>query len=233
MHRRRRPTVHVRPGLAQGSRRRERRSPRRAPEGSGCHHRWQTNVAQLLAYIESDNPVYGRTSNPWNPERACGGSSGGEGSIIAAGGSPLGLGTDIAAAPLSGRVLRHREHETDRGRCRRSGRIQLPRRAARDRQPGRRSRAPRRRRRAGPRRHQWRPRTRRLARVDVASLRIGYYVEDGIFRSSPAIRRSVREAAQALKSAGAQVVEWQPHDTARALRLFYGLLAVTDCAACA
>ena len=58
----------------------------------------KTNVAQLLIYAESDNPLYGRTVNPWNPERTCGGSSGGEGAIIAAGGAPMGLGTDIGGS---------------------------------------------------------------------------------------------------------------------------------------
>jgi fatty acid amide hydrolase len=58
----------------------------------------KTNVAQCLIYTEADNPVYGRTSNPWNSERTCGGSSGGEGAIIAAGGSPLGVGTDIGGS---------------------------------------------------------------------------------------------------------------------------------------
>ena len=52
----------------------------------------KTNISQLLVYIESDDPVYGRANNPWNLERTCGGSSGGEAAIIAAGGSPLGLG---------------------------------------------------------------------------------------------------------------------------------------------
>mgnify|MGYP001611207383 CR=1 FL=1 len=37
----------------------------------------KTNVSQMLLYIESDNPVYGRTNNPWNLDRSCGGSSGG------------------------------------------------------------------------------------------------------------------------------------------------------------
>lgn len=58
----------------------------------------KTNVAQQLLYAESDNPLYGRTNNPWNPERTAGGSSGGEGAIIAAGGSLLGLGTDIGGS---------------------------------------------------------------------------------------------------------------------------------------
>jgi fatty acid amide hydrolase len=58
----------------------------------------KTNVAQLLLYYESDNPVYGRTNNPWNLERTPGGSSGGEAAIIAARGSPMGLGTDIGGS---------------------------------------------------------------------------------------------------------------------------------------
>src|SRR5579872_7192317 len=58
----------------------------------------KTNVAQLLYYIESDNPVYGRTNNPWNLDRTPGGSSGGQAAIIAAGGSPMGLGTDLGGS---------------------------------------------------------------------------------------------------------------------------------------
>jgi fatty acid amide hydrolase len=54
----------------------------------------KTNVPQLGMMAESDNPVYGRTNNPWNLERGPGGSSGGEAALIAAGASPLGLGSD-------------------------------------------------------------------------------------------------------------------------------------------
>jgi amidase len=50
-----------------------------------------------LAY-ESDNLSYGRTNNPYDMARTPGGSSGGEAAIIAAGGSPLGLGTDAAGS---------------------------------------------------------------------------------------------------------------------------------------
>lgn len=39
--------------------------------------------------------VFGRTSNPYNRKLTAGGSSGGEGSLIALHGSPLGIGTDI------------------------------------------------------------------------------------------------------------------------------------------
>lgn len=46
----------------------------------------KSNVPQLMLIHETENPVYGRTNNPWNPERSPGGSSGGEAAIIAAGG---------------------------------------------------------------------------------------------------------------------------------------------------
>ena len=42
----------------------------------------------------TDNPVYGRTNNPYDVSRSPGGSSGGEAAAIAAGASPLGIGSD-------------------------------------------------------------------------------------------------------------------------------------------
>src|SRR5437773_7523723 len=58
----------------------------------------KTNAGQLLLMLETSNPVYGRTNNPWNPQRSSGGSSGGESAIIACGGSPLGVGTDLGGS---------------------------------------------------------------------------------------------------------------------------------------
>ncbi|UGV41370.1 amidase [Methanococcoides orientis] len=58
----------------------------------------KTNLPELALALESDNLVYGRTSNPYDLSRTSGGSSGGEASIIAAGGSPLGLGNDAGGS---------------------------------------------------------------------------------------------------------------------------------------
>ncbi len=58
----------------------------------------KTNISQLLAALESSNPVYGTTNNTFSAKHSSGGSSGGEGAIIGAGGSPVGVGTDIGAA---------------------------------------------------------------------------------------------------------------------------------------
>jgi fatty acid amide hydrolase 2 len=57
-----------------------------------------TNVSELCMWMESDNRVYGRTNNPYDPRRTVGGSSGGEGAIIGAGGAPFGLGADIGGS---------------------------------------------------------------------------------------------------------------------------------------
>ena len=42
--------------------------------------------------------VYGRTSNPFNRRLTCGGSSGGEGALVAFRGSPIGLAADIGGS---------------------------------------------------------------------------------------------------------------------------------------
>lgn len=57
-----------------------------------------TNISELTLWVESDNRVYGRTGNPYDPARAAGGSSGGEGAAIGSGGSPFGLGSDIGGS---------------------------------------------------------------------------------------------------------------------------------------
>lgn len=57
-----------------------------------------TNTPELCMWMETDNRVYGRTNNPYRPDRIAGGSSGGEGAIIGAGGSPFGLGADVGGS---------------------------------------------------------------------------------------------------------------------------------------
>ena len=57
-----------------------------------------TNVSELCMWMETSNNVYGRTNNPYDPGRIVGGSSGGEGAIVGAGGSPFGLGSDVGGS---------------------------------------------------------------------------------------------------------------------------------------
>ncbi len=168
----------------------------------------KTNLPQLMLLHETDNPVYGRTNNPWNPKRGPGGSSGGEAAIIAAGGSPLGLGNDIGGS------IRQPAHS-----CGITGikptTLRLTNAGVRDNLRGMEA---------------IRPQAAALARsvedlavalgvlttldeneidpqiapvplgdsaqVRVAGLRIGMWRDDGYFPASPAVRRAVDEAAE-------------------------------------
>ncbi|KAK3057314.1 hypothetical protein LTR09_001496 [Extremus antarcticus] len=58
----------------------------------------KTNVPQTMAALDSHNNVFGRTFNPANRLLTAGGSSGGEGALIAMRGSVLGIGTDIGGS---------------------------------------------------------------------------------------------------------------------------------------
>jgi aspartyl-tRNA(Asn)/glutamyl-tRNA(Gln) amidotransferase subunit A len=55
----------------------------------------KSNLPEFSAWTESDNLVTGRTNNPWNLARTPGGSSGGESAALAAGMSPIGIGSDV------------------------------------------------------------------------------------------------------------------------------------------
>lgn len=57
-----------------------------------------SNVSELCMWMESSNKVWGRTNNPYDAERTAGGSSGGEGALVGAGASPLGLGSDVGGS---------------------------------------------------------------------------------------------------------------------------------------
>lgn len=193
----------------------------------------KTNVAQCLIYTEADNPVYGRTSNPWNTERTCGGSSGGEGAIIAAGGSPLGVGTDIGGSvrlpahfcglvglkPTSGRMDDPGRYSVPLGQRAIPSQVGMLARHVADvalaieianggRQPAELQQ---------PRLGDW-------TAVDVSRLRVAYYSDDGTFAPAPALRRAVEQAADMLRQAGAQVSAWTPPEVPDALILFGRIL---------
>ncbi len=188
----------------------------------------KTNVAQGLAYFESDNPLYGRTGNPWNLARSCGGSSGGEAAVIASGGSPLGMGTDIAGSlrvpaafcgiaalmptagrlPDCGRLSFHPGQQTVQSQAgvlaRDVGDVALGVAVAEDPCSAR-------------------PLEDWLA-VDPGELRVAVYESDGTFPVFPAVRRAVAEAAAALLAAGAKVEAWTPPDPRLAEELAFAVI---------
>ncbi|TGU17608.1 amidase family protein, partial [Mesorhizobium sp. M4B.F.Ca.ET.150.01.1.1] len=55
----------------------------------------KTNVATMLGDWQSDNPLFGRTGNPWDLLRTAGGSSGGAAAAVASGMTPFEVGTDM------------------------------------------------------------------------------------------------------------------------------------------
>jgi fatty acid amide hydrolase len=197
----------------------------------------KTNVPQLMAYHESDNPVYGRTNNPWNLNRGPGGSSGGEAAIIAACGSPLGLGNDLGGSlrhpahvcgiagfkptsgwpPLSGceenfpGLLGLVVQPGPMARCVED--LTLAMRVLTVPEPPAASESD-----APPR--PWRE----PAEVRLEGLRVATWEDDGVFRPSPAIRRAVREAAEALRGRGVEVEPFTPPDMRRMMRCYLGVL---------
>jgi fatty acid amide hydrolase len=184
----------------------------------------KTNVAQMLMYVESDNPLYGRADNPWDLARSPGGSSGGEAAIVAACGSALGLGTDIGG---SVRVPAHccgvQSLKPTPGllsvegtpRCVAASVIEavpdsgglIARRVA-DLQLALSSLTAR----AG-------------TGPDVGALKVAFYDDDGYFPASPALQRAVREAAAILGARGCEVVEFKPDGVPEALDVFYGIFS--------
>jgi len=180
----------------------------------------KTNVPPLLLSTETDNPLYGRTNNPWDLERSPGGSSGGEAAIIAARASALGLGSDLAGSvrvpahacgihalrPTAGRLsmLEHFDclagNEailTQPGPMARSvADLSLAMSVL-----------------AGPDQSLDHPSVPPVSwshppNAELSKLRIAYYTDSGIFGPSPAIRRAVQQAADALAAMGIQVEEW-------------------------
>ncbi|KAI5460719.1 putative fatty-acid amide hydrolase [Mariannaea sp. PMI_226] len=58
----------------------------------------KTNLPQSIMTGDSDNNIFGRTLNPRNKLLTAGGSTGGEGALLALRGSILGVGTDIGGS---------------------------------------------------------------------------------------------------------------------------------------
>ena len=182
----------------------------------------RTNVSQLLLFHESRNPVFGQTANPWSLAHAPGGSSGGEAAAIAAGMSPLGVGTDIGGSirvPAHFAGIAGFKPTLDRWTNKGSNSALLGQEAIRSQ--------------LGPLARTARdvalvmsaldpvamsamdPRVPPLpapdaSKVDVSRLRVGVLADDGVVPPSAAVARGVREAAEALRSRGAAVADFTP-----------------------
>ncbi len=199
----------------------------------------KTNIIQTLSGFESDNRVYGRSNNPWNLERTPGGSSGGEGAMVAVGGSALGMAGDFAGStripahfcgvhglkPTTGRLTNDDFPADLLGYGQEAV---IP-------QPGPIARSVRDLSLAMEVMTQtsmsytidlvppvpWRD----PENVNVDELNIGFYDDNGFFPASPALRRAVRESVKAVESMGANVLPITPPDPKEAIRIFMGAVS--------
>jgi fatty acid amide hydrolase len=184
----------------------------------------RTNLSQTMLFAESRNPIYGQTANPFSLDHTPGGSSGGEAAAIAAGLSPLGLGTDIGGSirsPCTFTGITGFKPSLDR----------LPSRGQRGLLKGQEAV-----------RSQCGPMARTVADLDLfframdparmsaldpkvppvpwralgsmpeRRLRVGYYANDGVLPVSTAVARAVEVARAALAAAGCDTVPFTPPD---------------------
>lgn len=194
----------------------------------------KTNLPEFCQAYESDNVLYGRTNNPYNLAHTSGGSSGGEAAIIAAGGSPLGLGTD------GGGSLRWPAHccgiasiKPTTGRMARTGHVPSP---------------------GGLLDSFWQggPLSRYVEdlylglkiisgvdwhdpavvpmpllnpdEVNLKALRLAVHTDNGIVSPTPETEAAVKAAASALAETGLAVVEERPPVIDQTHEIYYGLL---------
>ena len=196
----------------------------------------KTNVPQTLISFDCSNPIYKATRNPHDLTRTPGGSSGGESALIAAGGSILGIGTDIggsvripaafcgicALKPTAGRLSGVGITGLFTGQ---TGVAYSPGVMARDV--------------SGCQLLMKALCTQEMYNLDASlvpikwnedrcqakrRLRIGYFLTTPYFEATPAVQRAVREARDALESAGHELVEFEAPDFYELMSLYYSLI---------
>ena len=194
----------------------------------------KTNTPEFTMAGETDNLIYGRTNNPYDPARSTGGSSGGAGAIVASGGSALDLGSDTAGSiRLPAHFCGITGLKPTFGRVPRTGHIPpfglgaldsltqvgpmarfvedlwliLPIIAGEDRTDPSVVPMP----------------LRDPNKVDVRRLRVAVYTDNGVLPSTKETVRAVQAAASALGEAGATVHENRPDAVPKAPELFHRL----------
>ncbi|EER37032.1 acetamidase [Histoplasma capsulatum H143] len=187
---------------------------------AGCVFYVRTTGPQLLMHLECTSNIYGRTVNPHNRNLTSGGSSGGEGALVAMRGSVLGVGGDIGGSircPASNNGVYGFKPTCTRisGKGKKAGMagfdsilatygplctsreaIDLFMKVALDGEPWRRdpSLTP----------IPWAPVTL------TKPLKIAIEWNDGVVKPHPPVLRALREVANACRNAGMEVVDWVP-----------------------
>ncbi|KAJ3478796.1 hypothetical protein NLI96_g9508 [Meripilus lineatus] len=195
----------------------------------------KTNIPITLLSFESNNDVFGRCTNPHGKNYSPGGSSGGEGALLAYGGSRIGIGTDVAGSvrcpshycgTYTVKASMHRFPKTGNGTSI-PGQIGVP--------------------------ATYSPMTRTLEDLETfwraivimkpwtydhscvpipwreidlsaSKLRFGVLWDDGVVTPSPACRRALQEVVSALEGEGHEVVPIDPPSPYEALKIGSQLL---------
>ncbi|PVH80440.1 amidase [Cadophora sp. DSE1049] len=182
----------------------------------------KTNVAQALMLSDSYNHIFKQSLNSLNRDLISGGSSGGEGALIAAHGSIIGVGTDtggsvrIPAAlqglyglkPTGGRVPFDESRKWEFIAPPVAGPIASDLSTIELFMEGLLSSEP------------WHldpsllpiPWRKELAAKPSRPLKVGYFTNDGVVRVQPPNKNAVLKVVSKLKAAGHTVVEWDASD---------------------
>ena len=182
----------------------------------------KSNVPQALIPMHCTNRIFGVTSNPWSSEHVTGGSSGGEGALIASGESVMGLGSDLGGSirfpaafcgiagfkPTTNRWSNMGSNTAIVGQEFVRAQLGPMARSAEDlclmfeALESRKQHAldlsippvP----------------SRSMDEFKLSGMRIGYYTDDGFITPAPSHKRAVEMSCTLLKEAGAELVEFPP-----------------------
>lgn len=195
----------------------------------------KTNIPQSTMMSDSYNHLFGQSVNSLNRNLISGGSSGGEGALVASGGSVLGIGTDVGGSirvpaalqgiyglcPTIGRVG---NRESARWQAnvippvagpiaRDLGSIEYFMKSYLSCQPWERDPAvlpiP------------WRENLVDEISSGSKKLKVGYIVDDGAVLPQPPIQRAVLETVEKLRAAGHEVVQWDASSHSKGVDLWF------------
>ncbi|KAF4434492.1 general amidase [Fusarium acutatum] len=204
----------------------------------------RTNEPQSIMHIDCSNPIYGTTVNPHNRTLTCGGSSGGEGVSLGLRCAALGIGTDLGGSvripaafcgayglratalrnPYRGVCLPGQGQESIRcvisPLANTAEDLGFFQKALLDQEP-------------------WEIETslvpqpwKQASPLNPGSFTIGVMWEDGLVRPHPPVLRALRYAVEKLKTAGTNVVDFEPYNHQEGMelisRLYFPECAVTQ-----
>ena len=182
----------------------------------------KSNAAEMAMDYNADNPVFGRTNHPQNPNLTPGGSSGGEAVAIVSGMSAGGLGSDLAGSvripahfcgiaglkPTTGRVPGEGQFPPSTGPYALGAVVGPMARAVADLRlmfsvlSGT-----------------------SISQTDLRSARVAWYADDGVAPVTEETARAVADAAKALSGAGLITEERRPPHVERGNEMWLKLFS--------